>query len=91
MNRKGLRRDHIVTGRLFGSLNLERLQGMGFATSRQATDEKIHWLRFCTRQRLYSLLGSLRQTPFEKSELAQKERLVSLIYGYDRPISGGHG
>ena len=35
-----------MTETLFGSLKVERLHGMHFATRRQATDEVIDWLQF---------------------------------------------
>jgi hypothetical protein len=35
-----------VTETLFGSMKVERLHGMRFASRRQAKDEAIDWLRF---------------------------------------------
>jgi len=43
---KGRLRDNAVTETLFGSLKVERLHGMHFATRRQAKDEVIDWLQF---------------------------------------------
>ena len=44
---------------LFGSLKVERLHGMHFATRRQAKDEVIDWLQFYNHRRLHSTLGYL--------------------------------
>ena len=49
MIRKGDCWDNAVTETLFGSLKVERLHGMRFATRRQAKDEVIDWLRFYNR------------------------------------------
>src|SRR5580704_15589563 len=44
---------------LFGSLKIERLHGMQFATRRQAKDDIINWLQFYNHRRLHSTLGYL--------------------------------
>jgi transposase InsO family protein len=49
-----------VTETLFGSLKVERLRGMHFATRRQSNDEVIDWLQFYDRRRLHSTLTYLR-------------------------------
>jgi putative transposase len=41
MSRKGDCRDNAVTETLFGSMRVERLLGMRFATRRQANDEAM--------------------------------------------------
>jgi len=66
-----------VTETLFGSLKVERLHGMHFATRRQAKDEVIDWLQFYNHRRLHSTLGYLSPMAFEKKRLADKERLAA--------------
>jgi len=46
MSRKGNCWDNAVTETLFGSMKVERLHGMRFASRRQAKDELIDWLGF---------------------------------------------
>ena len=77
MSRKGDCWDNAVTETLFGSLKVERLHGMRFATRRQAKDEVIDWLRFYNHRRLHSTLGYLSPMAFEKKWLADKERLAA--------------
>ena len=77
MSRKGDCWDNAVTETLFGSLKVERLHGMHFATRRQAKDEVIDWLQFYNHRRLHSTLGYLSPMAFEKKRLADKERLVA--------------
>jgi putative transposase len=77
MSRKGDCWDNAVTETLFGSLKVERLHGMRFATRRQAKDEVIDWLRFYNHRRLHSTLGYLSPMAFEKKWLAGKERLAA--------------
>ena len=77
MSRKGDCWDNAVTETLFGSLKVERLHGMHFATRRQAKDEVIDWLQFYNHQRLHSTLGYLSPMAFEKKRLADKERLAA--------------
>jgi len=54
MSRKGDCWDNAVTETIFGSLKVERLHGMRFATRRQAKDEVVDWLRFYNHRRLHS-------------------------------------
>ena len=77
MSRKGDCWDNAVTETLFGSLKVERLHGMHFATRRQAKDEVIDWLQFYNHRRLHSKLGYLSPMAFEKKQLADKERLAA--------------
>jgi putative transposase len=77
MSRKGDCWDNAVTETLFGSLKVERLHGMRFATRRQAKDEVIDWLQFYNHRRLHSTLGYLSPMAFEKKRLADKERLAA--------------
>jgi len=46
MNRKGDCWDNAVAETLFGSLKVEQLHGMRFATRRQAKDEVMDWITF---------------------------------------------
>ena len=77
MSRKGNCWDNAVTETLFGSMKVERLHGMRFASRRQAKDEVIDWLGFYNHRRLHSALGYLSPMAFEKKWLADKERLVA--------------
>ncbi len=74
---KGRLRDNAVTETLFGSLKVERMHGMHFATRRQAKDEVIDWLPFYNYRRLHSTLGYLSPMAFEKKRLADKESLAA--------------
>jgi putative transposase len=77
MSRKGDCWDNAVTETLFGSLKVERLNGMHFATRLQAKHEVIDWLQFYNHRRLHSTLGYLSPMAFEKKRLADKERLAA--------------
>ena len=77
MSRKGDCWDNAVTETLFGSLKVERLHGMGVATSRHAKDEVIDWLRFYNHRRLHSTPGYLSPMAFEKKRLGDKGRLAA--------------
>ncbi len=77
MSRNGDCWDNAVTETLFGSLKVERLHGMRFATRRQAKDEVIDWLQFYNHRRLHSTLGYLSPMAFEKKRLADKERFAA--------------
>ena len=46
MSRKGDCWDNAVAETLFGSLKVEQLHGMRFATRRQAKDEVMDWITF---------------------------------------------
>ena len=67
MSRKGNCWDNAVTETLFGSMKVERLHGMRFASRRQAKDEVIDWLGFYNHRRLHSALGYLSPMAFEKN------------------------
>ena len=77
MSRKGDCWDNAVTETLFGSLKVERLHAMRFATRRQAKDEVMDWLRFYNHKRLHSTLGYLSPMAFERKRLAEVEKLVA--------------
>ena len=55
-----------MTETLFGTLKIERLHGMRFATRRLAKNEVIDWLRFYNHRRMHSTLGYLSPMAFEK-------------------------
>ena len=80
MSRKGDCWDNAVTETLFGSLKVERLHGMRFATRRQAMDEIMDWTRFYNHRRMHSTLGYLSPMAYEKKRLARKKRSP-----HDRP------
>jgi transposase InsO family protein len=77
MSRKGDCWDNAVTETLFGSLKVERLHGMRFATRRQAKDEVMDWLMFYNGKRLHSTLAYLSPMAFEKKRLGEEQRLVA--------------
>ena len=77
MSRKGNCWDNAVTETLFGSMKVERLHGMRFASRRQAKDEVIDWLGFYNHRRLHSTLDYRSPMAFEKKWVADKERLAA--------------
>ena len=77
MSRKGDCWDNAVTETLFGSLKVERLHAMRFATRRQAKDEVIDWIQFYNHRRLHSKLGYLSPMAFEKKRLVDKEGIAA--------------
>lgn len=77
MSRKGDCWDNAVTETLFGSLKVERLHEMCFATRRQAKDEIMDWLMFYNGRRLHSTLGYMSPMAFEKKRLAEESKLVA--------------
>jgi putative transposase len=77
MSRKGDCWDNAVAETFFGSLKVERLHGMRFATRRQAKDEVIDWLRFYNHRRLHSTLGYLSPMTFEKKQLGDRARIAA--------------
>ncbi len=77
MSRKGNCWDNAVTETLFGSMKIERLHGMRFASRRQAKDEVIDWLGFYNHRRLHSTLYYRSPMAFEKKWVPYKERLAA--------------
>ena len=77
MSRKGNCWDNAVTETLFGSMKVERLHGMRFASRRQAKDEVIDWLGFYNHRRLHSTLDYRSPMAFEKKWVPYKERLAA--------------
>ena len=59
-----------VTETQFGSLKVERLHGMRFASRRTARNEVMDWMQFCNHKRLLSTLGYLSPMAYEKKWLA---------------------
>jgi putative transposase len=66
MSRKGNCWDNAVTESLWGRLKVGRLDGLRFATKREAMDEVISWLTFYNRSRLHSTLGYVSPMTFEE-------------------------
>ena len=66
--------DNAVTETLFGSLTVERLHGMHFATRHQKGDEVIDRQRFYDHRRVHSTLGYISPMAFKKKRFADKER-----------------
>lgn len=77
MSRKGDCWDNVVTETLFGSLKVERLQGMRFTTRRSAKDEVMDWLTSYNARRLHSTLGYLSPMAIEKKNLAGEIKSVA--------------
>jgi putative transposase len=61
----------------FGSLKVERLHGLRFATYRQAKDRVIDWLRLHNHRRLHSTLGYLSPMAFEKKWLGADKKIAA--------------
>ena len=77
MSRKGDCWDNAVTETLFGSLKVERLHGMRFASRRAAKDEVMDWMQFYNHKRLHSTLGYLSPMAYEKKWLAEKGKIAA--------------
>jgi transposase InsO family protein len=77
MSRKGDCWDNAVTETLFGSLKVERLHGMRFATRHQAKDEVMDWITFYNHRRLHSTLGYTSPMAFEQKWLAGQSTLAA--------------
>jgi transposase InsO family protein len=77
MSRKGNCWDNAVTETLFGSMKVERLHVMRFASRRQVKDEVIDWLGFYNHRWPHSTLCYLSPMAFEKNWFADKERLAA--------------
>jgi putative transposase len=75
MSRKGDCCDNAVTETLFGSLKVERLHGLRFATRRAAKDEVMDWFQFYNHRRLHSTLGYLSPMNFEKAKANERKGL----------------
>ncbi len=66
MSRKGNCWDNACSETLFGSLKVERLHSMRFATIRQAKDETLNWLLWYNQTRLHSALNYVSPMQFEQ-------------------------
>lgn len=77
MSGKGDCWDNAVTETLFGSLKVERLHGMRFATRRQAKHEVMDWITFYNHRRLDSTLGYTNPMAFEQKWLAGQISLAA--------------
>lgn len=77
MSRKGDCWDNAVTETLFGSLKVERLHDMRFATRRAAKDEVMGWIQFYNSKRLHSTLGYLSPMDYERKTLGETETLAA--------------
>ena len=77
MSRKGDCWDNAVTETLFGSLKVERLHDMAFATRRAAKDEVMNWIQFYNSKRLHSTLGYLSPMDYERKRLGEVEKLAA--------------
>ena len=74
MSRKGNCWDNACSETLFGSLKVEWLHGMRFATIREAKDAVLEWLLWYNRNRMHSTLDYFSPTEYEQrwSELEQQ-------------------
>ena len=88
MSRKGDCWDNAVTETLFGSLKVERLDGMRFDTRRQAKGEVMDWITFYNHRRLHSTLGYTSPMAFEQKWLAQQISLAALTQRQERRATG---
>ena len=77
MSRKGDCWDNAVTETLFGSLKIERLYGMRFATRRAAKDEVMDWMQFYNSKRLHSTLGYLSPMAYEKKWTRDEKKIAA--------------
>ena len=66
-----------VTETLFGSLKVERLHGMRFASRRAAKDGVMDWMQFYNHKRLHSTLGYISPMAYEKKWLAKEGKLAA--------------
>jgi putative transposase len=57
MSRKDDCWDVTATESLWSSLNLAKIHGQNFSTSREVKDEVIDWINFYNTKRLHSILG----------------------------------
>ena len=73
MSRRADCGDNAVTETLLGSLKVERLHGMRFATPRQGKDEVMDGLRFYNHKRLHSTLGYVSPMAFEQAAGAKRK------------------
>jgi len=67
MSRKGDYWDNALSETLLGSLKVERIHALRFATRRQAKNKVMNWLGSYNYQRLHSTLGYLSPMTFEKN------------------------
>jgi transposase InsO family protein len=65
MSRKGNCWDNACAETVFGSMKVERLNGLCFATRREAQDEALAWIRWYNQTRMHSTLGYLSPDQFE--------------------------
>ncbi len=77
MSRKGNCWDNACAETLFGSLKVERLHGMRFATIRQAKDETLHWLLWYNQTRLHSTLNYISPMQFEQQWHGRQETIAA--------------
>ena len=83
MSRKGDCWDNAVTETLFGSLKVERLHGMRFATRRQAKDEVIDWLRLLQSSKA-SFDAGISQPDGFREKVACRQRKARRIIAQPR-------
>jgi len=77
MSRKGNCWDNACSETLFGSLKVERLNGMEFNNHREAKDATLEWLLWYNGKRMHSTLDYQSPDQFEKQALASTLALAA--------------
>jgi putative transposase len=77
MSRKGNCWDNACSETLFGSLKVERLNGMAFKNHREAKDATLDWLLWYNGSRMHSTLNYLSPSRFEQQADARKLALAA--------------
>jgi transposase InsO family protein len=77
MSRKGNCWDNACSEPLFGSLKVERLQGMKFTNHREGKDATLDWLLWYNGSRMHSTLRYLSPAQFEQQADARKLALAA--------------
>ena len=70
--------DNACSETLFGSLKVERLNGMRFETRRRSKDEVIDWLVWYNSRKLHSTLGWTGPMQYEQRSLVGQPKTAKL-------------